>query len=497
MNDTATRVDDAIEAGAADAEIERLAKLSTAEYEKQRKGAAKRLGLRSSILDKLVDGERARLGLGQDDGLQGTAIEHPMPEPWGKPVDGAALLDEIAAAVRRHIILSDHALIIIALWTVHTFITERFSVSPKLFLRSPTMGCGKSTVLDVLDCLVARPHMCAAGITRPQRARKVALQAYVNASGADTQSRLELLLGDVRDIFMKLGCDRLSSVELIEELVKVEPRPWAEYGKSGKPITQNKLAWLLKGANLGIAPEVIRTASGTPRGYLLSQFAEAFERYLSPLEGSTDRNSATNADGMGISEISRPQQGHPDVAVQKCKKSNNNGLSCGVTVQKGAERTKERPDLSQPVAARPATNGKGGPGRFFDAQGKPTDDPELGYYGRVARAPIDAAYEAATEKHASLADDSSPQPTLAEPAARTNGAQHQAATDAVADAPDQAEKTPPAQPDQPVSAPDPVPARPVLEGDRRREAIRARNQAALQQLEAKIKERLTAEPGNV
>jgi hypothetical protein len=39
------------------------------------------------------------------------------------------------------------------------------------------------------------------------------------------------------------------------------------------------------------------------------------------------------------------------------------------------------------------------------------------------------------------------------------------------------------------AAPDPVPARPLLEGDRRREAIRARNQEALRRLEVEIKER--------
>jgi hypothetical protein len=44
--------------------------------------------------------------------------------------------------------------------------------------------------------------------------------------------------------------------------------------------------------------------------------------------------------------------------------------------------------------------------------------------------------------------------------------------------------------DQRVSAPDPVPARPLLEGDRRREAICARNQEALRRYEAEIKERL-------
>jgi hypothetical protein len=49
------------------------------------------------------------------------------------------------------------------------------------------------------------------------------------------------------------------------------------------------------------------------------------------------------------------------------------------------------------------------------------------------------------------------------------------------------EKAPPAQPDQPVSAPDPVPTRPMLPGDRRRAEIRARNQEALRRTEAAMK----------
>jgi hypothetical protein len=57
--------------------------------------------------------------------------------------------------------------------------------------------------------------------------------------------------------------------------------------------------------------------------------------------------------------------------------------------------------------------------------------------------------------------------------------------DAVADVPDQAErqpveKAPPAQPDQPVSAPDP---RPMLEGDRQRAERRVRNQEALRRFD--------------
>jgi hypothetical protein len=59
--------------------------------------------------------------------------------------------------------------------------------------------------------------------------------------------------------------------------------------------------------------------------------------------------------------------------------------------------------------------------------------------------------------------------------------------DAVADVPNQAEKAPPAA--DVISAPDPVPARPMLEGDRRREAIRARNQEALRRAEAELRGR--------
>jgi hypothetical protein len=74
--------------------------------------------------------------------------------------------------------------------------------------------------------------------------------------------------------------------------------------------------------------------------------------------------------------------------------------------------------------------------------------------------------------------------------------------DAVADVPDQAEKAPPAQPDQPVSTPDPVPAtessdlppRPpgMPDGDYGRMLQRFRNQKALQQFDAAMKERAAA-----
>jgi putative DNA primase/helicase len=80
------------EAEAVDREIARLAKLRPGDYERERRGAAERLGFRTSILDKLVAAERP-----ENDKGQGHGVEFTDPEPWQAPVDGAQLLDEIVA----------------------------------------------------------------------------------------------------------------------------------------------------------------------------------------------------------------------------------------------------------------------------------------------------------------------------------------------------------------------------------------------------------------
>ena len=53
-----------------DAEIKRLAKLSTVDYERERKSASEQLGIRAAILDRLVQAARPD----DDDGKQGRAI---------------------------------------------------------------------------------------------------------------------------------------------------------------------------------------------------------------------------------------------------------------------------------------------------------------------------------------------------------------------------------------------------------------------------------------
>jgi len=74
-------------------------------------------------------------------------------------------------------------------------------------------------------------------------------------------------------------------------------------GKSGKPLTQAKLARMLK--PLGISPGNIGEEKARVRGYKLTQFEEAFSRYLPP-EGDSKCTGAQNAANTGTSDISKP-----------------------------------------------------------------------------------------------------------------------------------------------------------------------------------------------
>src|SRR5262245_18574230 len=148
-----------------------------------------------------------------------------------------------------------------------------------------------------------------AGGEWPERARKAA-EASHNAEGDDA-SRLELLLADIRDAFAKEGeapvanifaekVDvEIASADLVKALVAIEGRPWAEMGKAAKPLTQAKLARMLK--PLGITPGNIGPEKDRVRGYKLSQFEAAFSRYLPP-EGVSKCTGAQNAVNTGTSD---------------------------------------------------------------------------------------------------------------------------------------------------------------------------------------------------
>ncbi len=115
--------------------IQRLAALPIHEYERCRKAEAKRLDMRTSVLDKEVKSTRPRDDEGNDLGLT-------EPEPWSEEVDGDALLDSITQAVRRYLVLPPYGAEVIALWVIAAHAFNGFQIRPRLHVRS-TAGAWK------------------------------------------------------------------------------------------------------------------------------------------------------------------------------------------------------------------------------------------------------------------------------------------------------------------------------------------------------------------
>lgn len=131
----------------------------------------------------------------------------------------------------------------------------------------------------------------AAGGDWPDRARK-ACQAHTDAAtGLDDGTAGERLLADLYDLWG--DAPHYPTAYLRERLLKLEEAPWGDW--YGRELTSRDLAKLLK--PYGIKAKVIRTATGTPRGYTRSDLADAWARYTRPAAtGATAQHSDETAD---------------------------------------------------------------------------------------------------------------------------------------------------------------------------------------------------------
>jgi putative DNA primase/helicase len=137
-----------------DAEIGRLAALPPLDYERERVPAAKKLGLRTAMLDKLVVAvRRDQMAFSE----QGRALALASPEPWPESVDGATLLAEMTEAIQRYVVVEPGGAETVAMWVLHAHTLDASAISPRLAITSPEKQCGKTTLLDVIAHLVPRP----------------------------------------------------------------------------------------------------------------------------------------------------------------------------------------------------------------------------------------------------------------------------------------------------------------------------------------------------
>lgn len=154
VGDTASSAGDVVDLSdpeAAEKIFTELAALDPVQFDQRRKAAAKKLNIREATLEAEVKKRRPREETGQ-----GGEINLFEPEPWPEPVDGGELLGGLMAAFRRYLVLPPGAAEVLSLWTIHAHSFEAFQHTPRLDIRSPEKGCGKTIVLDVLESLTPR-----------------------------------------------------------------------------------------------------------------------------------------------------------------------------------------------------------------------------------------------------------------------------------------------------------------------------------------------------
>jgi hypothetical protein len=141
--------------------LEALAKTSGLDYERQRKTAAKALGVSPRAIDNEVRTRREDAGAAP---LYG----HWIVEPWPDPADGDSLLRDIIKRIKRHVIISDDGALTIALWIMLSWVHDEIATySPILNINSAEPECGKSTTMGLLSFLMPR---CIASVEATEAA---------------------------------------------------------------------------------------------------------------------------------------------------------------------------------------------------------------------------------------------------------------------------------------------------------------------------------------
>ena len=148
------------------------------------------------------------------------------------------------------------------------------------------------------------------------------------------------LLGDIKAIFDAKGYDRIPTGELIDALCEDNEKRWATYNR-GQRITPRQVASILR--LFGITSKNIRTGDGIPKGFLLEQFKDAFDRYISSFPPITPLQSATPLQVNNIKDLGQKKSATEGGVVAAKKQANwLESLRCsGVADKKGVESEKK------------------------------------------------------------------------------------------------------------------------------------------------------------
>lgn len=142
-------------------------------------------------------------------------------------------------------------------------------------------------------------------------ARQVALLAAGDEQ-EELPARIQLLC-DIREVFDVARSERISSADLVKQLVAMEDRPWCEW-KRGYPLTPNSMSRILKAFD--IQPKQLRVGYENVKGYSLEMFKDAFTRYTPPITTETTKQSNV----YGKLSTLQNETGDAYVSVVNCSK---------------------------------------------------------------------------------------------------------------------------------------------------------------------------------
>ena len=155
---------------------------------------------------------------------------------------------------------------------------------------------------------------------------KQAIESLGSVSDDDSDDITVELLKDIQLAFQNPQRDFLHSSDLVSRLIVMADRPWCEI-TNGKPLTQHKLAKLLKPFN--IKPGQLNKSDGNKRGYYSAQFKDALERYVPAIVSEQSEVSA-------VSEIMATES-HSVTSLQ-----NSTALASEVENQSEVKKTQQK-----------------------------------------------------------------------------------------------------------------------------------------------------------
>jgi hypothetical protein len=252
------------------------------------------------------------------------------------------VLGLVLRLVKNHVAITPAECLAVSLWILHCYVFDRFIVTPRLAVLSPVRGCGKTTLIELIELLTiepfrgrrrdaggdlspARPQAAdqfpgrrgrqpwsaqqpraARGIQQrtPQRRERGPLCGRLVAAVSDLRPALRC--GDRRAAFaapasgsLPAHCTTIpkcrircatAQLDLVEALCQLEDAGWNEWcgphdDRPPRKLTQGELARLLRPFHIrpkSIWPRCRQPGDKSAKGYLRSWFEAAWASYCPP-----------------------------------------------------------------------------------------------------------------------------------------------------------------------------------------------------------------------